>query len=578
MTTTMRTEAPGDTPMTGPVRLRPAVHVTTVTDGLSVTGWQTRMLVSGGPALHRLWSAMAPHLNTGVDVEALVAALPEVARPPARGLIARLSEADMLVPLRVTLAEDEAAPGVSSTSVERLLEFLDSAAGSPRQAWHTIRTATVAVVGAGAVAERVATLLLAHGVGTVAVTDPAVARVVAAAGQDADHGHLVTNDHGLGSRPDLVVAVDDVSTPPGVPAVRVLVLADRAIVLPATTDCRAGWLRRHLRRRGVEASPGPCPVTVAMLAAGQAAVSVLYALAGISTEQDGRAVSIHADRLRISHHPLWSDATMSFTEVRAGDRVLDDPSRLVDLSDPLTGLLPEALPQDWPQNPFAVAVTPRTTVLGTGLTGAAARYRAALESARGLIEEGPEPPRGRRAVTAAGADVAQFVVDALTRLLAGGLDSDLTREGVGPGLDDPAPAVTAARHRLRTAAPDARLTVRHARLSRDPDLLAVVTLTGPDGVLVALALGTDPTDALVRAADHAAARAQAGGRGEPVAQLGLASDLPEEVRPWTGDLDRLARAVTGRSVWQLDLRRVADGHALAELAVLGWLAPPEVTP
>lgn len=540
-----------------PVRLRPAVHVSTVPDGLLVVGWQSRVLVSGGTALHRLWTAIGPHLNNGVDPSVLIAALPEAARATVEQLVDRLGESGMLVPVRGTLTTGEVPAGASSPTVQRLLEFLDSAADSPQDAWAALRTSTVLVTGSGPVADRAAHLLRDHGLGSVV-----------RAGADADRPAAYAG------RPDLVLVTDDVPPPDGALAVHVLCLRDRALVLPAGTEHRPDQVRAQLSEHGIASGTGPVPVTVAMLAAAQAVVQVIYALASIRTEFDGQLISIQADRLRISHHPLWPDTRLTAQPVHPGDRAPDDAELLVELTDPLTGLLPEALPEAWPQNPFAVAVTGDETVLGAGVTGAAARYRAALESARRLLVRQAGLPQD--AVTGAGADASQFVVDVLTRLIVRGLGTDLVVGAAGPTLSDPDRTVVAARHRLTTVTGDHAPTVEHLRLRSDPDLLAVAVLRERSGSLLALALGRDPADALVRAADHAAARAQCEGRGQCVAQLGLAADLPEEARPWTGELDRLARAVTGTPVSELPLQRVGDAHPLGRLGILGWLATPEV--
>lgn len=553
----------------GSVRLRPAVHVSTVPDGLLVIGWQSRVLVSGGTALHRLWAAIGPHLNHGVAPEVLLAALPEPARPTVQQLLDRLADSGMLVPVRATIGTGPDATDLGSPTIHRLLEFLDSAADSPQEAWHTLRTATVRVTGTGAVADRATTLLRDHGIGRVLTggqpTDEPVDLVLV-----TDRMPAPTNRQGPSAPP----ATDGTPAPRGIPAVHVLTLSDRAVVLPAAPNHQIEPLRRQLSERGVPTGPAPVPVTVALLAAGQAVVQVIYALAGITTEFDGKLISIQADRLRISHHPLWPETRLGTRPVRPDDRVPDDPDHLVDLTDPLTGLLPEALPEHWPQNPFAVAVTHEPAVLGTGVTGAAARYRAALESARRLVGEHPDVPRD--ATVAAGADAAQLVVDLMTRLIARGLETDLVQDGAGPPLTDADPAVTAARHRLTTVAGASDPTVQHLRLRRDPDLLAIVVLRDPTGAPLSVALGSDPAQALVRAADHAAARTQCQGRGRTVAQLGLAADLPEEDRPWTGELDRLARAVTGTPLADLPIHRVGEEHPLGSLGILGWLTTPEV--
>lgn len=556
-----------------PVRLRPAVHVSTVPDGLLVIGWQSRVLVSGGTALHRLWTAIGPHLNNGVAPEVLLAALPEPARPTVQQLLDRLADSGMLVPVRATVgtSEDtgEDVVDLGSPTIHRLLEFLDSAADSPQDAWHTLRTATVRVTGTGAIAERAITLLRDHGIGTVLTseqpTDDPVDLILVTDSTPAPTSTEV---------PSRASVADSTPAPSGIPAVHVLTLSDRAIVLPASPGHQIEPLLRQLSDRGVPTQPAPVPVTVALLAAGQAVVQVIYALAGIATEFHGKLISIQTDRLRISHHPLWPDTGLGTRPLRPDDRAPDDPEHLVDLTDPLTGLLPEALPEHWPQNPFAVAVTHEPAVLGTGVTGAAARYRAGLESARVLLGEHPDVPRGT--VVAAGADAGQLVVDLMTRLIERGLETDLVQDAAGPPLTDRDPAVTAARHRLTTVSGAPEPTVQHLRLRRDPDVLAIVVLRDPTGAPAAVALGRDPAEALVRAADHIAARTQCAGRGQAVAQLGLGADLPEEDRPWSGELDRLARAVTGTPVAQLSIHRVGEEHPLGGLGILGWLGTPGV--
>jgi hypothetical protein len=574
-----------DQPAAARVRLRPAIHVAPVDQGLLVIGWQSRMIVSGGPALHGLWSALEPHLEAGAELDVLVRGLPDRAREVARALLLRLDEADALIPVGDPTV---AAPG--SRSIRRLVEFLASAAPAPEDARRAIATAAVTVWGSGRIAERTAGLLLENGVGEVHVSAE-VGAAVSASAEHPEHGVIVVSPGPVG-RTDVLVAVDDgaarVTGPlvvpdggvlAGVPQIDVLSTRDRVLVLPpvADGDARDATLA-SMRRRGVDVRPAAAPRTVALVAAAHVAVQVLYTIAGIATETDGQAVCVSADRLRISHHPVWRGAGGLTTRVRPEDLVRYDPAHLTRLTDELTGLLPEPLPESWPQVPFAV-LRASDGAFGHGITSAAARFRAALESGRLLIAE--ELGTDSSTTSAAGADYREFVVDGFSRLLARALASG-SAGGVlvdveVPRDDTSRPRVHAARHRLASVlAGEPSPTFTHHRLVRDPDLASVVSARRSDGSLVALALGADPEDALVRALDHAAARTQAGGAGGAVPQLALGWSADEETRAWNGDLDRLARALVGAPLGAVRAERVGAQHPLAGLGVFGALHGVEV--
>lgn len=497
-------------------RLRPAVHVATVEGGLLFVGWQHSLVVSGPEALGKLWQAVFPHLHDGVDVESLLDALPDSARPTARRLLDELGQNGFLLEER-SAEESPPVPAENALGREpfpgphaRTLAFLESAADDPVAAWRRFRLAPITVHGGGAVAVAAARALRTLGAAGVGASDPAVASAAELTAPAPP-------------APDVLVLVDAEETGGAVPSVGVAQLGERALVTPVRTGTGAADLLARMRAAGHRVDRAELPVVAANLAGNLAALQAFYHLAGVSTENDGRALLLEAQRLRTTAHPVFEHRGPAVSDVDGSAEPQVDMAALADLTDACTGVLPAVLPGELPQVPHAVAesASGRAPGFGSAVGGDVARYRAALDASRSLARSfAPGDIAAAGPVRCCGSDVDGMLRDGVVRLVAGWLaDPDqralrLTGTGV---RDYPAAgeACTAASAEVRAALRQARVvtdrpvTVRTARPVAAPQALLVAELVH-EGRTVAVCAHPDPEVAVAAAITHATAVWQAG--------------------------------------------------------------------
>ncbi|GAB3996720.1 hypothetical protein GCM10029992_17610 [Glycomyces albus] len=285
------------------LRLRAAVHITPVDGGLYCVGWQETLKISGSAALGRLWTALFPHLHRGADPEALTAALPPSAREAARQLLDELLDKGFL--------RDEPAGGtaVDTEAVHpehrRTLAFLDSAVDDPAAAFERLRSHPIAVHGRGELAESAVRCLLSLGAGRIEADHTTDELRRYASERGAELGTAAAEP------PPVRVHIDLPEPPPGpaAAAIGVAQLGDRVVIGPARRaegDADLATALARMRDRGADTEPGPVPAVAATLAGDLAAMQVFYELTGVSTEYDGKAYLVAAERLQTTVHPLWT--------------------------------------------------------------------------------------------------------------------------------------------------------------------------------------------------------------------------------------------------------------------------------
>lgn len=373
-------------------RLRPAVHVAPVADGLLFVGWQQSLVLHGSESLSRLWDALFPHLHRGVDFERLLGALPETARTAARTMLDELDHHGFLLreqPLQLVHPMDDSR--AAHPEHRRTRAFLDAAADDPAGAERSLRTTPVAVHGRGDVALSAARSLIRLGVGDVVVTDAELRERL----QDLadEHGAvLLADDH---SHLAVTVTVGPVEPTGYGPRIGVVELGDHAVVGPlraAPTDPGVEQALLRMRARGDHAEPAPVPTVAARLAGGLAALQVVHHVCGIRTEYDGRAHVVDAERLTTTTHPVVLAGRDGAAPLLGRAGSAPELAALDELSDERTGLFAPLTPADLPQTPLALVGTTGPagdTVHGWARSGDVARYRAALETAR--RSAGPAP-------------------------------------------------------------------------------------------------------------------------------------------------------------------------------------------
>ncbi|KII00240.1 hypothetical protein LP52_02730 [Streptomonospora alba] len=581
-------------------RLRPSVHVAPVSDGLLFVGWQKSLVVQGSESLGTLWKALFPHLHRGVEVDTLVDALPQNARPAARKLLDELEGNGFL------LGEGDGAPHddremPAHPHHRRTLEFLGSAAADPVAALARLQSAAVCVSGRGSVALAAARELLRLGARRVALADEPVGVELAAMAEE--YGTAVTA--GAGEDPAVRIVVG--SPEPGagdpwsgVPEVGVAELAAGAAVSPLRTSADAPGLAvlvNRLAGRGAPTGPAPLPETAARLAGGLAALQAFYHLTGVSTEYDGMAYSVGTERLQVTTHPLW----------RPGDSVAEPPAdtphvptgtdRLNELCDERTGICAPALPGELPQTPFAMAVSAdagsAATAFGWAHTGSLARYRAVLEAARHLAGAAParlwplpdtdaassaaRPADAAHAVSAAGTDTAGMLAHGTQRLLARfAADPDqcaarlVEEQPAQRPARAAAPEVDAALDRAVVLG-GTDLTARVLRPAAAPGLLALAEVAdAKSGRVLAYAARPERAPAVAAALDHAVAVLQAGEEHDAVAQDAETPD-PDGAPPAPAFAAAEALAALCRPGETAASGRWRGEPALDALGVIGWV-------
>lgn len=572
-------------------RLRPAVHVAPVPEGLLFVGWQESMVVHGSSSLWRLWEAMFPHVHRGVDLDQLITALPESARAVAQQVLEQLDARGFF------LHEQTGAVGTARGPVhpdhERTLAFLEAAAPDPVRAQERLRTSAVEVRGRGDVAVHAARSLLRLGAGDLTVIDAAARRELAPLADE--HGAALRSQ--AGGTPVITITVDETFTPETGACVGVIQLGDHALVGPLQAgvhDPGVSVALDRVRVRGDAARQAPTPAVAARLAGGLAALQVVHFLCGITTEYEGMTYLVDAERLGTTTHPVWPQGPTVAEPLRGADGPGVGENALEELTNERTGILPPAMPFDLPQTPLALIQTDvDSDVVGWAASGAVARYRVALESARALAStatprvwtaSGQELAPPAMLVSAAGRDDDGMIGHGVQRLLAQILaePSERARRLVTGTrsrlrLDDVPPPVRSALERLAVRR-TVDLVATTSRLVGGCPALAVVELSDAQtGRVLAVVASADEAWAQAAAVDHASATLSVTGQADAVPQLAVPPWAGDgEVSPEPGDVRALLAAlclpgetpVTGR--WSLE-------PALDSLGVVGWVGVAPIT-
>ncbi|WP_367128783.1 hypothetical protein [Saccharothrix sp. HUAS TT1] len=458
------------------LRLRPIAHATPTETGLHVRGWRSSFTLDGGRGLWTIWERLAGPLAEGVPPEQL--AVPEHASPAvARALellIGQLREHDLLVEVPAEWGPDAPPEDIAS--------WLESVAPAPLEAWRRLRSATVEVIGEGALAAAARRALGAAGLEVTARSGPGLLLV---AGE-----HAVAA--GCAAEVGFAVAPGPVAD----------VTADAA----AVADRLAG-------------TAGEPPEVLAALVGSAAAHRLVCALGGLP-DPSGEVVDMwsdvppggpphqavlvaRVDPLHAEYHP-WLSAV----------RPREPNGTLLDvLGDRELGPVPTPLPGDLPQLPVKLAAS--GDVIGYGTTEHAARLDALLRAARRLAPEGAV--LGADRVHALGLALRTAV-----RRLPG------TPVAESEWSADPTARRWWKAVALRFALPAA---VEVTRLG-DGVVRAVVRA---DGKELSWAVEAEPADAVAFAALAAAGSAQAGSGAGPVVLCGAAPvPTPDAAAaPWT---------------------------------------------
>lgn len=540
------------------LRLRAAVHITPVDGGLYCVGWQETLKISGSAALGRLWSALFPHLHRGADPEALTAALPPSARGAARRLLDELLDKGFL--------RDEPASGAveappAHPEHRRTLAFLDSAVDDPAAAFERLRTRPIAVHGTGPMAEAAVRCLVSLGAGRVETDDPTEELRRHAVERGAELGPVPAGP------PPVRVHIDlPEPTGPSAAAVGVAGLGDRVVIGPprrADGDPDLDTALARMRDRGEATDPGPVPEVAATLAGDLAAMQVLYELTGVSTEYDGRAYLVSAERLQTTVHPLWTPGTAVAEPLETDRGAATDPDLIGDLCDPVTGVLPAAEPGDLPQMPLALAVC-GAGGFGWSETGDVARYRAALGAARDLAASAPaaelwpvdggEPREATAPIACVGEDTAAMLCDGLNRLLAEQLaDPDERDRRFGPAERDSG---------------EGDLTVELRRPLLAPEV--AVAAAWDAGRLLAVYAHPDAPTAREVALRHAGAVTQSGQDRDPVPVVATPPGAPAAAAAPAWDAAATLAKLCAEGERLLAARSRAE-PALDALGAVGWI-------
>lgn len=583
------------------IRLRNSVHVAPVKGGLYFVGWQETLMISGPPSLARLWEKLFPHLHRGVNRDVLMNALPPKARDTALQLLDELQINGFLR----REAADAPSPKASAThpSHQRTLEFLDSAAAEPHAAFRNLRESPVAIIGEGPIAEAAVRCLLDLGAGELYTTDAQAAARFKQMAVDVDATLAAI---GVGSTDEAktrrlpLVRVEIDAERPALPdtttTVGLVQLSDQVVIAPLSSGTEAPGIDctvNRMRERNSQLTRGPVPPALARMAGNLVALQVFYHLTGVSTEFDDQAYVIESERLQTTLHPVWVPGTPGAIPVDS-DRVYEcEPDRIIELTDSVTGVLPDVGPLGLSQVPIALASADHSSdggnsPFGWGITGDVARYRAVLDVAHRSLTPPPDSglwpvadnsdgPRVPRFITScAGVDLEGMLADGAARLIGQWLDNPSERSARFVSVDresfatrqSAGPAWKQALVQELGVAVDTKLMVETFR-AVSADEVHVVEAT-VEGRRVGLWAHTDVDAAWHVAVRHATSVFQAGGQRSDIPILATPPGAPqaEEVSTWT-IADVLAPLC--RPEEMIVAARSTAEPALEILGTVGWM-------
>lgn len=583
------------------IRLRNSVHVAPVEGGLYFVGWQETLMISGPPSLARLWEKLFPHLHRGVDREALMNALPPKARDTAVQLLDELQTNGFLR----REAPDAPSPKDSADhpSHERTLEFLDSAAAEPQAAFRDLRESPVAIIGEGPIVEATVRCLLELGAGELYTTDAQAAahfkHVAVDTGATLTAIGVGSTDEDTTRRLPLVrveIDADHPALPDTTTTVGLVQLSDQVVIAPLSSGTEAPGIDvtvNRMRVRNSHLTRGPVSPALARMAGNLAALQVFYHLTGVSTEFDDQAYVIETERLQTTLHPVWTPGTPGAIPVDS-DRVYEcEPDRIIELTDSVTGVLPDVGPQDLSQVPMALATADERTdgsetPFGWGITGDVARYRAVLDVAHRSLAPPPDSglwpvadssggPRAPRVITTcAGVDLEGMLADGAVRLIGQWLDDPSERSARFVSVDretfatrqSSGPAWKQALVQEVGVAIDTKLTVETFRATATDEVHVVEAAV--DGRRVGLWAHPDVDAAWHVAVRHATSVFQGGGQRSDIPILATPPGAPqaEEVSTWT--IAEVLAPLCRPEETIVAARSTAE-PALEILGTVGWL-------
>ncbi|MFV2104198.1 hypothetical protein [Micromonospora sp. LOL_024] len=357
MTTVVPPPVDGDR-VAAVLRLRPIVHASPVDVGVHLRGARSSFTLGGGPAVWRVWEAVAVALADGTSAGSL---LELSSRPDVRLVIATLLEQlqkhDMLVQVPVGWGET----GRDDEPPLRIARWLEAVAAQPVAAWKAIRATEIRVDGAGPVADAAVRALRSSGARpgsggadspSVALTAAGVTVVAAALGEQgyvappSDRGTAVASD--IDRR--LNLSGDPIGTPP---------------VLGALV----GGAAAHRMLCAVARLPDPS----------------VDRFAGTPARTDGHRTVLVAclDPLRAEYHPWLGDPDAPAVAPRERTNLDQALARVRMLTDPHTGVLPVVGLDDLPQVPAGLARCgpAGAAVYGVGVSPAMAQLGAVLGAA-----------------------------------------------------------------------------------------------------------------------------------------------------------------------------------------------------
>lgn len=393
-------------------KLRPSVVFAPYQNGIFFKCFETSFVFKGHAALYSLFERILPFLTEGVELEALLSAVPGNARPVVSSLLSQLRDQELMIEVQ--------PEALASLSVEEretfreMIAFLEGMTSRPYEAFLRLRRAEVVVIGTGWTLFSAIRSLCRAGVGRLEVWirggDRArIDRLLAAHPlvrtrlRSTAEGELELESANL-----VLELFEDGEDPRGslipsnsaIPRLRAVSRPEFGIVGPLFPASESELTDACARLRRPSAVPDVTPLrtpilegTVANIAAFEAA-RFLCALP--SKTQLGQAAVVLREPFSTRYHPVLRvvEAPASdeaelrrLLELSAAQTATEIPETSA-LTDERFGLVLVPHPDELPQLPLftasALVRDPDAPVLGHGRTLSAAYARAVVAGVRAL--------------------------------------------------------------------------------------------------------------------------------------------------------------------------------------------------
>ncbi|MGL5866318.1 MAG: hypothetical protein ACRCYX_10695 [Dermatophilaceae bacterium] len=475
------------------LRLRPSTHVAPVADGLLFVGWRNSFVLTGSTSVQRLWGAVAPHLDSGVRRDQLIAAVPSTVAPVLNRLLEALESQAMLV----RPEPDVRLPDGVADSHQSVITFLESCADRPLRSFLRVHQASVEVSGHPSLVVAARQVLADLGFGAIAPHPRSESDRLRLEVADADENRYcveaVTGD-----------------------AMCVLGPAGPVGSRPTLDDGLA-----RMAARGLELPRGDDPsAVVTRLVANLAALEVWFVTAAVTPSHRGYLRRVVTDGLRVTAHPVLLPGDLgagrrddivrpeeagpaaTLQPELTGPAAPQAPDAVVDghwalMSDPVTGILLDLGPRDLSQQPIPRATARAVRGARTWAFGATtdlARRRAGLSALKNLV------PVGDQMLAICGTDRASMERDAVrahvARCLATG--RPLHSMSPTPASSEPVSALLVPDPTATSGAPDL-LVHRH----RVGEQFAVVVVRDGHGAARSVVFDDDDDEATFAATAQA---------------------------------------------------------------------------